>query len=380
VVLVQLILHIGTHKTGTSAIQDCLYRNEVRLAERGIYYAHRPRSPTLNQLAHLVATGRKAEARALVDGHVAKAVASRANTLLISAESFFAMAMFFRKLEGEPCEDYWGQEASSVELLHSLLPAGMKERVVVFFRRQDKFLESVYAQTVRTRPVTASAEQFRGSVAEALDYWRHMQIWSRLFPDCAVYSYEETANNAASFFLRDVLGIDDTTAFEGLDLLVNRSLPRDLIEYKRALNQATSFVDRRMNTYVCAKLERMVDDDGTYRDYLAPNARAKLLRDIEPGNVLLSHNFGMRSFPVFAIPREWTPYPGLAPERAKEFEDLHARIRKSAGYRIERLSAVTRQSIRGLRALFSSNHRARSSGAPARKVASQPRAYKAPDA
>ena len=37
----QLILHIGTHKTGTSAVQECLHRNERRLAERGIYYAHR---------------------------------------------------------------------------------------------------------------------------------------------------------------------------------------------------------------------------------------------------------------------------------------------------------------------------------------------------
>ena len=71
----QLILHIGTHKTGTSAVQECLYRNEGRLAARGIYYAHRPRARALNQLAHLIATGRKRQAQALIDSHVAKAEA-----------------------------------------------------------------------------------------------------------------------------------------------------------------------------------------------------------------------------------------------------------------------------------------------------------------
>jgi len=127
---VRLILHIGTHKTGTSSVQECLYRNEGRLAERGIYYAHRPRARALNQLAHLIATGRKAQAQVLIDSHVAKAKAAGATTLLISAESFFAMTMFFHKLEGELYEDYWGTEARCIELLHGVLPADMPKRVV----------------------------------------------------------------------------------------------------------------------------------------------------------------------------------------------------------------------------------------------------------
>jgi hypothetical protein len=55
------------------------------------------------------------------------------------------------------------------------------------------------------------------------------------------------------------------------------SLARDLVEYKRELNKATSFVDRRMGNFVCAELERVVSDDGRYRDYLSPEARARLL-------------------------------------------------------------------------------------------------------
>ena len=106
----------------------------------------------------------------------------------------------------------------------------MPKRVVVLFRRQDRFLESVYAQTVRTRALSATCEQFVASVVEALDYARHMRLWSRVFPDFVVRTYEETANAAARFFLGTVLKIGDLDRFAGLDLRINTSLARDLVE------------------------------------------------------------------------------------------------------------------------------------------------------
>ena len=357
----QLILHIGTHKTGTSAVQEFLYRNELRLAERGIYYAHRPRARALNQLAHLIATGRKAEAQALIDSHLAKASAGGVTTLLISAESFFAMTMFFHKLEGDTCEDYWAEESRCIELLHGVLPADMPKHVVVFFRRQDKFLESVYAQTVRTRPLSESCEQFRDTAGEALDYARHMRLWRRAFPDCVVYTYEETANDAARFFLRNVLKTGDAEQFEGLDLRVNTSLTRDLVEYKRELNKATSFVDQRMSDFVCAELERVVTDDGRYRDFLSPEVRAKLMRDVEAGNATLSRDFGMTPFPTLTeqSTSDWKSYPGLSPERARDLRERHNKIKRSAGYQLERATLLLRLVTRRFRAMFASTDCAR---------------------
>lgn len=370
----QLILHIGTHKTGTTAIQECLYRNEERLAGGGIHYAHRLRARSFNQLAKLVAIGRRGEAQALFDRHLEKASAFGAHTLLISAESFFAMTMFHHKLEGRSYDEYWAAESHSIDRLRSLLPAGMPIRVVVFFRRQDKFLESVYAQTVKTRPLSASVEQFKDSVAEALDYARYMQLWSRNFPDCTVYTYEETANDAPRFFLRNVLQIGDTKAFEGLDLRVNTTLARDLVEYKRELNKAASFVDQRMSHFVCAELQRVIAGDGRYHDYLSPEARAKLLREFEPGNALLSQTFGMKPFPPVPNTGTWTPYPGLSPERAKELRQRHERIKRTARYRLERATLLLRQVTRKLRAMLASTEpaRARRGTRPDTPQASEP--------
>ncbi len=96
----QLILHIGTHKTGTTAMQECLYRNEERLAGGGIHYAHRLRARSFNQLAKLVATDGGAKPKPSLTVMWRRRAHSARHTLLISAESFFAMTMFLHKLEG----------------------------------------------------------------------------------------------------------------------------------------------------------------------------------------------------------------------------------------------------------------------------------------
>ena len=166
-----------------------------------------------------------------------------------------------------------------------------------------------------------------------------MRLWSRAFPDCVVYTDEETAIDAARFFLRNVLKIGDAEQFDGLDLRINASLARDLVEYKRELNMATSFVDQRMSDFVCAELERVVTDDGRYRDFLSPEARAKLLRDVAPGNATLVQDFGMTPFPPQADPSsdEWKSLSrsfaraGEGAERTSQQDQAERRISARTG-------------------------------------------------
>ena len=116
-----------------------------------------------------------------------------------------------------------------------------------------------------------------------------------------------------------------------------------------------------MGNFVCAELERVVTDDGRYRDYLSPEARARLLRDVEPGNATLGWDFGMQPFPPLSDPasRARTPYPGLLPERARELRERHNTIKRSAGYQLERATLLLRQVTRRFRAMFASTDSAR---------------------
>jgi hypothetical protein len=296
----------------------------------------------------MVAKTRGAEVKAIVHRQFDKANSFDANTLIISAESFYAMTLFFHKFNGRRCGDYWSSESEAIEFLFRALPAGVTTRLIVFFRRQDYFLESLYRQVVQSRGVAMPIDEFGLFVSEALNYWRHMQIWSAVFPDCAVYTYEEASNNISDFFLRNVLHVTNTDKFEGLNLRSNIRLSRDLLEYKRRLNGTTmSDVDKYLSNLACIKLSRYFIDDGRYQDYLAPRTRVALLREMETNNALLSDAFGMKPFPMVseASLKAWSPYPGLSAERARALAKQHARIMRSAAFRIERSALLARQFI-----------------------------------
>jgi hypothetical protein len=344
----QLILHIGTHKTGTSALQSCLRRNEQVLAGKGVRYARLAPYKHSNVLAKFLAKKRIAEAKAFVDRQIDQARMLGAQTLIISAESFYAMTIFFHKLDGAQYDDYWKLESETIESLRDLLPRDVTTRLIVFFRRQDHFLESIYREVVKAQEVTMPIDEFKVFIGEALNYWRHMEIWRAIFPHCTVYSYEQASNSVSAFFLQNVLHMTNIDEFEAVNLRANVRLSRDVIEYKRMLNRMDmSDVDRYMSDLACTELSRRLTDDSRYQDYLTPNARVALLRETEPGNVLLADTFGVHPFPTLSEEslKAWVPYPGLSIERAKELAGHHACLAKSAGYRIERCALLMRQFI-----------------------------------
>jgi hypothetical protein len=344
---VKLILHIGTHKTGTSSLQECLSRSERALADHGVYYLRLPRSTHGNGLAKLIAKGREAEVRAILNEHFNKAHGVGAKTLLVSAESFYAMTMFFHKLNGRDC-DYWKSEGQAIELLCCTLSAHSTKQLVVFLRRQDRFLESIYRELVKAKETSVSINEFGIFFKEALDYWRHLQVWSSFFPDCCIFTYEEAATNTTDFFLRRVLNISELSQFGNLNYRLNTRLGRDVIEYKRMLNSMPmSSVERRMSKIACKEMATLVTDDTQYDDLLAPEAREALMRECDSGNMLLSRKFGA-TFPDLSEGplKSWRAYPGLSPERLARLSKLHARIRRRTDYQIERWALFTRSLIK----------------------------------
>jgi hypothetical protein len=344
---VRVIVHIGTHKTGTSALQECLRRNEKILSRRGIYYARIAPYKNSNGLAKTVAKTRGAEVSAFVNRHFDRAIALGANTLIISAESLYAMTMFFHKFNGR-LGDYWTSETEAIEFLYRAFPKDAILKLVVFFRRQDRFLESIYREVVKTRGEAMTIHEFRFFFAEALDYCHHMQIWSTIFPQCAVYTYEQASNNIADFFFRNVIKLTNLEDFDGLDSRFNVGISRDVLEYKRMLNCIEmSEVDRYLSNLACTELARILPDDGAFSDLLEPETRMAVLNEAATGNTQLSSLFAMKPFPVVghASQNNWKPYPGLSAERAEELAERYARITRSASYRIGRSALLARQFI-----------------------------------
>ena len=164
---------------------------------------------------------------------------------------------------------------------------------------------------------------------------------SRIVPSTPTRRRPTTPPGSSS---RNVLEIGDPEQFDGLDLRVNTSLARDLVEYKRELNKATSFVDQRMSNFVCAALERVVTDDGRYHDYLSPEARAKLLRDVDARQCDAQPGFRHDAVSASRPSKRARGFRRLSRALAGAGEGAErsatTRIKLTAGYQLERADSA----------------------------------------
>ncbi len=163
----RIVVHIGTHKTGTSAIQDALSRSRSALAAQGVLYARTDREPFPNLPKHCSlwraandADGRLAEEerRILIE----ELDACGAHTLVLSEEGL-----------SEPLP----------RLARLFVPwmSRFDITVICMVRRQDLFLESLFSQFVREPgrrdPRVLSAFLQAAPVRDRLDYQRWLGHW-----------------------------------------------------------------------------------------------------------------------------------------------------------------------------------------------------------
>jgi hypothetical protein len=172
----KVIVHIGWHKTGTSAIQYLLHANRRLLRERwrlnypeaGIYQrrAHHvagwrlmPRlEPMTRRMGHGDAPGSEALFRAMLE----ETADLGCTTMLVSSETFSQV------------QDYEPRRLADIFKGHSL-------EIVGYVRRQDRYLESRYNQWVKgRRRLKIGAMQLATSFlsTNSLDYHDHFRRWA----------------------------------------------------------------------------------------------------------------------------------------------------------------------------------------------------------
>ena len=144
----RIIVHIGTHKTGTTSIQDALEAGRDVLMRRGVLYplTNREPWPELSKHTSAFAAAKSRDPELIRREHdtlLAEFSASGCHTMIISEEGF-----------SEP-EDYCTGFFRS-------LAREFEVTAVCYFRRQDLFVESLYNQFVRerTRREARSINQF----------------------------------------------------------------------------------------------------------------------------------------------------------------------------------------------------------------------------
>lgn len=343
----KLILHIGTPKTGTTAVQRFLHANRQSLPDYGIHYATPPNSHGhANSVANALSTGDDRAMQTFLAKHVKCARRRGADTILVSAENFYVRNVLFSMQRREVCPDALERDRKLVETLRALLPDEIETvRIACYFRRPDRYAESLYNQHVKRGIIAITFDEFLSLIEPALFYDKCMRSWADVFgqSNCNVRLYDTVKMDVVGDFLTNVLGIQGVAEFSHVHNQSNERVSRDLLEFKRLKNRAARFGERYIDCAVFHLIDEEMElrrgEPDSYQDFLSPDDRAELLGRLRPELDALQASYGVPAFPPFDLEAGktiWSPYPGLGRERRQEIELVYDRINRRVAFRLER--------------------------------------------
>ncbi len=262
----RIFLHIGTFKTGSTALQFHLHQNRRKLFEQGFYYGDYFDNYYLHSnlcygllkealISYGIFEKYKNHPRFLNVAQEPEVIINRikensssCSNIIISCEAFFADA--FRTLVGLRTElsQRLKKDINRYmrERLKNLLFTISDDIVIIcYLRRQDLFIESQYNQYCKNiwygdsdSKLPTFKEFVRYNPIE-LDYLSVLDEWHDIFVNAEfiIKPYEEAAfkRDLVSDFYTDVLMIDyvELKKFEGMaGERKNVRLDRDVLEYK----------------------------------------------------------------------------------------------------------------------------------------------------
>lgn len=192
----KLILHAGTHKTGTTAIQAFAARHRAALAARGVLYPDlTPIGLEHNYPQHLFAHALAGKGKTRlspgdavrVAGLWAEAAAETGATVFLSSEPLYRYSL------REPGDDWRAARGRYLDRLAEALAPFDVETVLVF-RRPDDYVRSLFQENVMraSRPKWESFPAFRDhALGGALRYADNAALFAERFPSLTCLIYED---------------------------------------------------------------------------------------------------------------------------------------------------------------------------------------------
>ncbi|WP_372614018.1 hypothetical protein [Aquicoccus sp.] len=277
----RLYIHIGAHKTATTAVQRACWKERGILAQNDLLY---PESNIYHFGHHRLAFALKSrpdpkrgdvpdmdeEIAALRDA-IESADRSR---VLISSEAFFVM------------------HRAKLKRLRAALD-GIDVRVLAFVRRQDDYLLSLYNQNARmigndfTRPLRKYVADPR-SIGGEISFLRWLNLWREVFGGDAVHLWRYEDRDPLDAML-EIIGLP-----EGLITTrggVNASSPAVVVEAVRLAKRAG--LPRRVQSAVRSATTRMFANWPRRR--LSDSQRASILDVFAEENDELFASFDMEN-------------------------------------------------------------------------------------
>lgn len=332
----KLLLHIGTHKTGTTSIQRFLSSNRAALRGQGLWYpgvhlgGHFRRHYAHHRVAHAIAgegnEGTRDDAKRFFDA--VRKGARPEETVLISAEPLYrhvlpldAGATERRLMRGGEVE---GDPLPYIRAVREVI-GEFDVTVMVMLRRQDLFIESLYSEQIMSRDYVDDVNQFLAERMWLADYESRLADWASVFGEdriqVRVFEPKLLGMPLERYFIEWCGASWDEKLSLGSDNK-NVTVPRDLVEYKRVLNarwdRVANATTRRWLEELAAAAPQRLSSLGKY--YLAPAVRADLMARFAESNRRIAERYCGRT-DLFRD-NELPEYPKPATLTEQKFIDI----------------------------------------------------------
>ncbi len=281
--MARVFIHIGSPKTGTSAIQNFLHRNRAELRRGGTLYPADPyykaAQHTLGAVSHPGRTKRLAESREVAFDR--------------------AVATIFEEIEeAKPdriilsTEYLWGKlpDARLAELIDAF--GDFRVTVVVYLRRQDDLAQSLYLQSLKSGNAEAFEPWLRRAEAgdkAGFHYDRVLAQWAAVVAEIAVRAYDLPSVKAdlCGDFL-DAVGHPDSPRLKRMAGQTNITPGPRAARLLRAINEiwGKEEIGKALRKIVIGGQDRAADDAPA--SLFRPGERQAFMDRYRPGNAALA--------------------------------------------------------------------------------------------
>lgn len=277
-----IYLHIGTPKTGTSSIQVALAENLGELNKQGITF------PDLGYRYDGIRDQRNGHF--LIDVHD-----ESGEDYAGAVEQLKALIPQYEKIILTD-ESLWNNDRRLPQFVADMKAAGAKVKIVVYFRRQDLYLQSQWAQDVKEF-MLEDFDEFMELTEIRVDFYKQSCVLADLVGKenllIRVYERVQFINHDLVTDFFETVGIVRTEAFvEGK--AENPSLSGIFLETKRLLNRTKEFAVK--SSFVVPYLLKIAEKHGEKASfskniYFTSEKQREFLRNCEVTNQKLAKEF-----------------------------------------------------------------------------------------
>jgi hypothetical protein len=360
---VNLILHLGQHKTGSKALQSALAHNQKVLAKNGIYYPNlNPKHPVIAyQISHFKLFSllryqamkevgdEKAESFWKIHHEVAfpdqspedlfkklykEAVLSNSHTLILSAEDVFDM--------------HTAQEVGfNPELIVSAARQlksccehfGFVPHLLIYLRRQDYLAVAHYNQYVKgTAYPELDFDSYLRLFFPRLKTFSILRYWREAFGDKAIqirpYEKSTLPNGIVSDFFTHVLKRPFPQAWRASPKTietVNATPPRDYLEFILAQKKLGLSRGQFPQELILQEALKHHREGLLLEEWFSPESQQHLLDQLKVENENLREFYSEKKEdcffmePAASVHQAWQSYPGFSASKAIEIaREVHA--------------------------------------------------------